>query len=88
MEIKVKNVMEEIVGRRMDPIIKEFKCCTCDKCKADIAAYVLNNIRPKYVSTEKGELFSRSVQFDKNFDMNLTILISTAVKQVKENPRH
>lgn len=88
MALMIKNVMEDIVEKRMEPILKQTHCCDCVKCKSDIAAYVLNNIRPKYVVSEKGELFSKSVQFDPNFDTKLMILISEGVTKIKDNPRH
>ncbi len=88
MELLIKNVMEDLVEKRMIPIIKQTGCCDCLKCRSDIAAYVLNNIRPKYVVTEKGELYSKSVQFDTGFDTKLMILISEGVMKIKENPRH
>ena len=61
MSVKVKNVMEDIVFARMESIIEKSGCCQCDQCKSDVAAYTLSNIKPKYVSTVSGELFSKSV---------------------------
>ena len=88
MALLIKNVMEDIIEKRMMPIIKQTGCCDCLKCRSDIAAYVLNNVRPKYVVTEKGELFSKTVQHDTGFDTKLMILISEGVMRIKENPRH
>lgn len=88
MALMIKNVMEDIIEKRMEPIIKQTQCCDCMKCRSDIAAYALNNVRPKYVVTQKGELYSKTVQFDSSFDTKLMILISEAVVKIKENPRH
>lgn len=88
MGLKIKNVMEELVFDRQEGIMKEAGCCTCDKCKLDVAAYVLNRIPPKYVVTEKGELITKSLQFDREFKVKLLILISEGARIVKESPRH
>ena len=48
----VRNIMEDIVYDKLESIIDSLGCCTCDKCKADIAAYVLNHITPRYVASE------------------------------------
>lgn len=88
MGLKIKNVMEELVFDKQEDIMKEAGCCICEQCKLDVAAYVLNRIPPKYVVTEKGELITKSLQFDREFKMRLLILISEGAKIVKENPRH
>ena len=50
-DLKVKNIMEDFVFEKIDKIVDSLGCCTCPKCKSDIAAYVLNNIQPKYVAS-------------------------------------
>ncbi len=88
MGMKIKNVMEELVEEKIEGIMKEAGCCTCERCEADVAAYVLNRIPPKYVATEKGELITKSLQFDREFKVKLLIMISEGARVVKESPRH
>ncbi len=88
MSVKVKNVMEEIVFARMESIIEKSGCCQCDQCKSDVAAYTLSNLKPKYVSTVSGELFSKSVQLDTNVENQMVLLLAEAVQLVMEKPRH
>jgi competence protein ComFB len=56
---QLKNFMEEVVFLVMKDIVKDINVCTCEKCSLDIAAIALNDLPPKYIVSEKGELYSR-----------------------------
>lgn len=88
MTIKTKNIMEEIVNDRMGSILVKMECCQCEQCMSDVASYVLNRIKPKYVSTVSGELFSKSVIMNTETENELIRLIVEAANIIKENPRH
>lgn len=84
----VRNIMEDIVFEKMDSIINSLGCCTCDKCQADIAAYVLNHVAPRYVASEKGELFSKVQELNQNSNTDILRKIVSASEIIKESPRH
>lgn len=84
----VRNIMEDIVFEKMETIIDSLGCCTCDKCRADIAAYVLNHITPRYVASEKGELFSKVQELNQNSNTDILMKIVSAAEIIKESPRH
>ena len=86
--IGVRNIMEEIVYEKMDNIIDSLGCCTCEKCRADIAAYVLNHVTPRYVASEKGELFSKLQELNQNNNTDIVMKIVSAAEIIKESPRH
>ena len=88
MAVKVKNVMEHIVIGRMGSIMEKSGCCMCDQCQSDVAAYVLSKIKPKYVSTVSGELYSKSIQLDTNVENEMVFQIAEAVQIVMQKPRH
>jgi Late competence development protein ComFB. len=88
MAVKVKNVMEDIVIGRMGSIMEKSGCCMCDQCQSDVAAYVLSKIKPKYVSTVSGELYSKSIQLDTNVENEMVFQIAEAVQIVMQKPRH
>lgn len=88
MNVNVKNIMEDIVCNRMESIIKKVGCCECEHCMSDVASYVLNRIKPKYVSTVSGELYSKSTLLNQETENELILLIAEAAQIVKENPRH
>ncbi len=80
--------MEDIVIDRIDSIMEKAGCCRCDQCQSDVAAYVLSKLKPKYVSTVSGELYSKSVQLDTNVKNEMVLLIAEAVQTVMQKPRH
>lgn len=88
MEYKVKNVMERVVEKKLEQVAPTLDCCKCNQCMSDIAAYVLNRMPAKYVSTAQGELYSKTIEFDKKFEHQLILLIAQAASVVKNNPRH
>jgi len=83
------NLMEEEVMRIIDKILKDRNdICTCDRCKMDIAAITLNNIKPKYVVTERGKLFARVDMLNYQYDADITMEVMKALKIVGEKPCH
>lgn len=87
--MELRNLMEDEVIYTINRLLKDKKnICTCDKCKLDIAAIVLNNLKPKYVVTDKGELYGKVNTLDFQFDADLIKEIVKAVKIVGAEPRH
>lgn len=87
--MELRNLMEDEVIYTINRLLKDKKnICTCDKCKLDIAAIVLNNLKPKYVVTDKGELYGKVNTLDIQFDADLIKEIVKAVKIVGAEPRH
>lgn len=82
------NVMEESVLHKIDQIWKTTDYCKCDKCRLDIAAYALNRLPPRYVSSLQGKLMH---QFDASTiqtDAEITACVATAIRVVGEDPNH
>ncbi len=81
MEKAVFNIIDNVLSKRDD-------ICKCDKCKLDIIAIVLNNLPPKYVVTEKGELYSRVDEMEVQFGADIIKEIVKAIDIVLKSPRH
>lgn len=59
-EIAVEEVFEEVLAN----FLKErTDMCTCPRCREDIKAFALNRLPPRYVATDRGEIFTK-VSFD------------------------
>ena len=87
--MKLLNLMEDEVICTIDKILKEKQdICTCDKCKLDIAAIALNNLKPKYVVVEKGEVYSEVNTLNYQLDADLIKEIVKAIDIVGANPHH
>ncbi len=84
----LKNYMEECVTDMIDSILKDIKCCTCDKCKLDITAIALNALPPKYVVTRKGQIYTKLLAVQRQFEVDIIASITKAAVIVGRNPRH
>ncbi|RCX09299.1 competence protein ComFB [Anaerobacterium chartisolvens] len=85
---QIKNYMEEIVFNQMKEVLSDINVCSCEKCVMDIAAIALNALPPKYIVTEKGELFSKIDSLKQQFEVDVISAITRAAVLVKRNPRH
>ncbi|MBZ4644725.1 MAG: competence protein ComFB [Petroclostridium sp.] len=84
----LKNYMEEVVFNMLERVLNDIHCCTCEKCLMDIAALALNHLPPKYVVTEKGELYTKVNTLQQQCEADVTAAIIKAAEIVKKNPRH
>ncbi|MFS8500785.1 MAG: late competence development ComFB family protein [Caldicoprobacter sp.] len=86
--MRPKNYMEDVVFHHLDDILSDTDCCKCQRCRMDIAAYALNQLPSKYVVTRKGEVYSKLLELQQQFETDVIIAIIKAVEVVKKNPRH
>lgn len=87
--MEICNVLEKIVWDNIDVVLKRNpEVCGCDKCRADIAAFALNKLQPRYVVTEKGAVLARALSMEAVFQIELLVVLTEAMKQVNANPRH
>lgn len=85
----LKNYMEEIVFHQIKDILKDINnMCSCEQCIMDIAAIALNDLPPKYVVTEKGEVYSKISALKQQFDVDVIAAITKAAVIVKRKPKH
>ena len=84
------NIMETIVNERLLALVQnEDGICKCETCLDDIRCLSLNRLQPKYVSSEKGDLFSMANQLmvsQHKTDVDFSVIF--AISKVKERPRH
>jgi competence protein ComFB len=80
-EILVEQVMEKQLTKRTD-------ICSCPACQADIMAIALNNLPPRYVNSDKGEILVRTGILNTQLATDLLVEVSKAIEHVKKNPRH
>lgn len=87
--MQVVNMMEKMVWDKLDVVLaKKEGICRCEKCRADIAAYALNKLKPRYVSSEKGEVFVKAQCMDVDLSAAILVALTEAVEVVGKNPRH
>ena len=85
----VKNYMEDAVDRVFAAMTNNLKdVCLCDICVSDIKALALNNLKPKYVATHRGEVYSKVSQLHIQSETDIIREITAANEIVKKRPRH
>lgn len=84
----LKNYMEEVALNLMEGVLDDINVCKCELCKMDIAALALNDLPPKYIATEKGELYSKVNSLRNQFEVDVIAAITKAAVLVKRAPRH
>ena len=87
-EKHLRNYTEEAVKLYMDKWFeKSDLVCHCEICRMDVMAIMLNNLKPKYVVTDKGALFAQLDDFDPQYKIDFITIMSQAVKIVNNGPR-
>lgn len=82
------NVMETLVEEKANKYIDMFGLCKCHRCIADVKAYALNHLTPKYVVMRTGEVIPRITLYENQFSAVVTAQILNACKIVMASPRH
>lgn len=84
----IKNYMEELVLEAVKELSKKLSVCTCEKYMLDVAAIALNQLPPKYLVTEKGEVYSKIESLTQQFGVDIITTVTKAIEIVNNNPQH
>ena len=86
--LHLRNYMEEIVFNVMDEILEDMNVCSCEKCKMDIASKALNDLKPQYIVTRKGEIFTKIDNLYQQTETDVLSAVAKAAILIKRSPRH
>ncbi|NYB72576.1 late competence development ComFB family protein [Sedimentibacter hydroxybenzoicus DSM 7310] len=86
-EVILYNVTEKLVLDKLEATLKKMNCCRCDRCKEDIVAIALNNLKPKYIVANKDNIKEKIYEYDE-MGREVTTEVIKAVLKVRKNPRH
>lgn len=87
--MSVYNVMEQLVSSKLEERLAKTDCCKCEKCIDDMMAIALNRLPSKYVSTPRGELFSRvGSSLEKQSTLDIEFAVVSAIEFVSNHPHH
>ncbi len=82
------NVMQVLVEEKAPKYVKMFGLCSCERCMEDVKALTLNNLPPKYVVVERGDMIPRLTVYEGKFSSDITAQLLHACKLVMERPHH
>lgn len=87
--LPVYNVMEEVVYDVLQQYKKELQLtCNCDRCKDDIMAIALNQVKPQYIVNEMHTPYIRAGHVaDRQGATNILSTVVKAARIVSESPR-
>lgn len=84
----LENITRQLVEENLEKIWPSLDVCHCRKCFLDVLALTLNKLKPKYVTSLKGELYGRLEEMDYEYYSDLGIHIGEAVRLVNSAPTH
>jgi len=87
-ELQLRNYTEDAVNVFLDRWFRDADVCQCGNCRLDVTAIMLNNLKPKYVVTDKGALWAQMDDFDPQYRTDLMTVMTQAVQIVNRGPRH
>ncbi len=82
------NVMEDLVGDKVEENLVRFGACTCARCKADAMALALNHLSPKYLVLEKQARMPMHNFYEKKYTVEILVALVQACIQVAKHPNH
>lgn len=86
--MELKNYTKVLVENKLDKLIQKSKVCNCEQCRLDITAIALNNLKPKYIVSPKGEFYAKLSVLEQQYEIDVVSAIIKAIEVVSENPRH
>lgn len=81
--------MEDTVERTLDQLLPTMpEVCSCSDCKLDMAAYVLNRLRPNYVRTAKGSILHHFDTASPQAEAEILTACVSAIRVIGSHPHH
>lgn len=87
-DLQASNVLEKLVEENIDAVMSRKKMCCCPQCRADVAAYALNNLQPHYAASQVGSAITRAQILNQSFFTSILVALAQAAEIVSANPRH
>ncbi len=86
--IKITNCMEISVKECLDRLLEDSAGCKCEKCRNDMMAIALNNLKPYYVTTQLGEIINKIKNMEQQNEANIVVEVTKAINKVNMSPKH
>ncbi len=87
--MELRNYMEISVEHFLPNLLRAFPdICKCDHCLMDIKAIALNSLKPHYVVTQKGEMYSKLDEMNLQYETDILKALIDAITIVSKSPRH
>jgi competence protein ComFB len=85
----VKNYMEDVVWSFLPNVLAKYpEACSCSICQHDTVAIALNQLPPRYVAREQGEIYTKLNTLEIQYRADVYAALTKAIMLVSANPRH
>lgn len=85
----MKNLLESAVREVHVELLKHHReFCHCSRCADDVAAYVLNHVRPRYATSAQGWAMENADLVSDQTRAELAVVVLDAIRRVAARPRH
>jgi competence protein ComFB len=82
------NEAERLVIEELDrQLARDKGLCTCEECVLDIAAFALNQVRPRYRASLLGSIYARQSDAPA-YAKEVEKAVAEGIRRVKANPAH
>ncbi len=86
---QIVNLMEEVVLETIDgELAKRTTICKCHKCRCDIYALALNNLKPSYAVNPRGKALFNVHKTSQQGRADIMTAVIRAINQVASNVQH
>ncbi len=83
-----RNVSEAAVQREYRIMRMRYPgFCGCEQCEYDVITFVLNRVKPQYVSTERGEIITDVETHTHQSKAQVDVVLMEAFEKVSQSPR-
>ena len=87
--MELQNYMEILMWQRLDDVLDGHPTiCRCEKCRYDIAALAMNFLPPRYVVTDRGQIYTKIKALEQQFTIDIISAITNAATIVNRTPQH
>ncbi len=84
----IRNYMEHLVNFYFADVLESSgkfdNVCRCEKCADDIRARALNELRPYYVTSKRGEIFAEYANLQSQYKADVFGALARAITFVSE----
>lgn len=87
-DITYINVLQALVEDKVDKYMKQFKMCTCHRCRTDVIALALTTLPAKYIVVPEHESVPMLSIYESRYSAAVTAQLIAACQKVSAHPRH
>lgn len=87
--MKLVNYTEKWVWEILEEVLEErSEVCGCEQCRYDIAALALNNLKPNYVISKHGQVYTKTKMLSQQNKTDVLTEVLKSVDKIHNNPHH